>query len=267
MIINWFVENDFFLKAVLAGLSISIVVGPLGSIMVWRKMAYFGDTLAHSTLLGLGVAFLLNANVYFGLISICLLVSIILLFFSNKKQFANDTVLSILSNTILAIGLILITKSTSIRFDLLGYFYGDILAVDTNDIYWCFGIAIITLFILTKLWDWLLLITLHEDLARVEGVSVEKVKWSFVFIMAIVFAISMRLLGMLLVVALFIIPVASARRLVKNPEGMAILGSIFSGISIISGLLLSLYYDWPTGPAIIVMATFIFILSLFKKTV
>jgi zinc transport system permease protein len=265
MMINSLIENDFFIKACLAGIGISVIAGPLGSVMVWRRMAYFGDTLAHSTLLGVALAVMLNVNVYFGLLGVCLFVSVMLLSFTKDSYLAHDTVLSILSNDILAIGLIVATKIEYIRFDLLGYFYGDILAVDKQDIYWIFGVAIGVLLILAKLWRWLLLITLHEDLAKVAGVPVEIVKWIFVFLMALVFAVTMRLLGMLLIVALFVIPVSSARRLVKTPEMMAFLGSIFSGISVLLGVFLSLYYDLPTGPSIVIVATIIFFMSLSKK--
>lgn len=267
IMINWLLENDFILNALLAGIVISIIAGPLGSIMIWRRMAYFGDTLAHSTLLGVAIATMLNANAYFGLIGICLLVSAILLSFSKHSKFTNDTILSILSNTILAVGLIAATKITNVRLDLLGYFYGDILSVDTNDLYWILGVSFFALIVLIKLWRWLLLTTLHEELAKVEGIPVAKVKWLFVLLIALVFAITMRLLGMLLLVALFIIPASSARRFSKTPEAMAILGSIFSMVAVILGLLLSVYYDWPTGPSIVVVAAAIFVMSLSKKLV
>ena len=265
IMINWLLENDFILKAGLAGISISIIAGPLGSIMIWRRLAYFGDALAHSTLLGLALATMLNANAYFGLIGICLLVSAVLLNLSKNSQFTNDAILSILSNTILAVGLIAVTKVENLRLDVLGCFYGDILSVELPDIYWILGVSLFALIVLIKLWRWLLLITLHEDLAHVEGVPVEKVKWLFVLVMALVFAVTMRLLGMLLIVALFVIPAASARRWAKTPEAMAVLGSVFSGIAVILGVLLSAHYDWPTGPAIVVVAASIFILSLVKR--
>lgn len=263
--INWLLANDFILKAGLAGIGISIIAGPLGSLMIWRRMAYFGDTLAHSTLLGIAVATMLHANAYFGLIGICLLVSAVLLSLSKNSQFGNDTILSILANTMLAVGLIAVTKIEDLRLDLLSCFYGDILAVEWSDIYWVFGVALFALLVLAKLWRWLLLITLHADLAQVEGVPVKKVQWLFVLVMALVFAVTMRLLGMLLIVALFVIPAASARRWTKTPEAMAILASVFSGVAVVFGLLLSAYYDWPTGPAIVVVAASIFGLSLGKR--
>ena len=263
--INWLCTQDFIVKAAIAGLSISVIAGPLGSLMIWRRMAYFGDTLAHSTLLGVALAAMLNANVYFGLISVCLLVAALLLTLTKNLQFAPDTILTILSNTILAGGLIAATKIEHVRLDILSYFYGDILAVDNLDLSWIIGVCVFTLVVLFKIWRWLLLATLHEDLAKVEGVPVKTVQWLFVLLLALVFAICMRLLGMLLIVALFVIPASSAIRLAKTPEGMAILGSLFSAIAVIAGLLLSTYYDWPTAPAIVVVAAGIFIITLTRK--
>ena len=162
-------------------------------------------------------------------------------------------------------GLIAATKIEHVRLDILSYFYGDILAVDNLDLSWIIGVCVFTLVVLFKIWRWLLLATLHEDLAKVEGVPVKTVQWLFVLLLALVFAICMRLLGMLLIVALFVIPASSAIRLAKTPEGMAILGSLFSAIAVIAGLLLSTYYDWPTAPAIVVVAAGIFIITLTRK--
>jgi zinc transport system permease protein len=152
-----------------------------------------------------------------------------------------------------------------IRFDVLGYFYGDILAVSKQDIYWIFGIVFVVLLILARLWRWILLITLNEDLAKVSGIPIVAVNWIFVLLMAMVFAVAMKLLGVLLIAALFVIPVSSARRLVKTPEMMAVLGSRFSGVSVVCGIFLSIAYDLPTGPSIVIVATIIFLISLSKK--
>lgn len=264
---NWLILNNFCLQAGLAGLGISIIAGPLGAIMLWRNMAYFGDTLAHSALLGVVLAVMFKVNIYFGLLGICLLVAILLFTITSRQQLTNDAILNILSNSILAIGLLIASKLEYIRLDLLGYFYGDILAINLTDIYYIMATVIIVLLMLWYLWRRLLLITLHEDLAKVAGIAVARVKLIFVLLMALVFAVTIKLFGMLLLVALLVIPVASARKLATTPEMMALLGSIFSAIAVILGLMLSLAYDLPTGPAIVVVATLNFLLFyLGKKT-
>lgn len=261
----WLQDYDFMLRACLAGISISIVAGPLGSLMIWRRLAYFGDTLAHSTLLGLSIALLLNFNIYLGLMLICLLVAVVLASFSKTTWLASDTILSILSHTTLALGLITITSLPEVRVDLLSYLYGDILAVNSQDLYWVFIVVAAVFIALYKLWSALLAVTIHEDLARINGLAVEPIKWSFVIMMALIFAIAMKIIGVLLLTALFVIPPSAARRFAVNPEGMAILGSLFGALAIVIGLLASLHWDFPAGPSIVISAAMLFMLSLFKR--
>lgn len=255
--------NDFMLRACLAGVMICLVAGPLGSLMTWRRMSYFGDTLAHSTLLGVSIAVLLNINLYIGLIIICLLVAMLLMSLAKTDWLGQDSLLSILSHTTLALGLIVVTSIKGARVDLLGYLYGDILAVSMPDIYWISAVIILVFLALARLWPALLAITIHEDLAKVEGVAVASTKLAFVLMLALVFAVGMKIIGVLLLMSLFIIPAATARRFAINPEGMAILASILGCVSVVVGLLSSLRFDIPTGPAIVVTASGIFLLSSF----
>lgn len=250
---------DFVLRAMLAGIGIAIVAGPLGSIIVWRRMANFGDTLAHSTLLGVCLALLLNINMYIGLITVCVLVASLLAVFSNQKRLANDTILSMLAYTTLALGLITATLIQGVRVDLLGYLYGDILAVNETDLIWIYAMVILVLAVMLKIWPKLLSLIVHEDLAQVEGVPVKTIKWIFILLLAIVFAISMKLVGILLITALLIIPASSARQLAKTPEQMAIYASLLGIISIGIGITISFYWDFPTGPAIVIAAAMLFI--------
>lgn len=254
-------QLDFIARALLAGIGIALVAGPLGSLIVWRRMANFGDTLAHSTLLGVCLALLLSINLYIGLIGVCVLVACALAGLSSQKHLANDTILGILAYTTLALGLIVATFLQGVRVDLLGYLYGDILAVNETDLAWIYGLDILVLLVLTKLWRSLLSMTVHEDLARVEGVSIAKVKWTLMIMMALVFAIAMKLIGILLITALLIIPASGARQFAKTPEQMAILASILGMIAVLAGILVSVYWDWPTGPAIVVMSAVIFVVS------
>lgn len=258
---------DFITRAIIAGMGIALVAGPLGSIIVWRRMANFGDTLAHSTLLGLCLAILFNIQIYIGLISICIIVAGLLALFSKQKRLANDTILSILAYGTLAIGLILATVIKGVRVDLLGYLYGDILAANTNDLIWIYCVDVIALLILISIWRPVLSIIVHEDLAKAEGVPVSLVQWTVILLMAIVFAVAMKLVGILLITALLIIPASAGRQFAKSPEQMAVLGSLIGIISVYSGVQASRFWDWPTGPAIVVVATLIFAVSVMVSSV
>jgi len=241
-------------KATLAGIGIALVAGPLGSIIVWRRMSNLGDALGHSTLLGVALALLLNLHLYIGLVAVCFIVGGVVLHFSGQTRLANDTVLSILSQTILACGLVLAVFLEGMRADLLGYLYGDILAVDTSDLFWILTVDLIVFTLLVCLWRSILSTTIHEELARVEGVPVNRIKWVIVFLLALVFAIAIKLVGVLLIAAMLIVPAASARFLARTPEQMAIYASIIGCVAVGLGLLLSQQGDWPAGPAIVVVS-------------
>lgn len=253
---------DFMIRAVIAGIGIALVAGPLGSIIVWRRMANFGDALAHSTLLGLCFALLLNIHVYIGLTSVCILVASALALFSKQRHLANDTILCMLAYTTLAIGLILATVLKGIRVDLLSYLYGDILSVNNTDLIWIYCVDAVVFLSLLKIWRPILSMTVHEDLARVEGVPVATMQWTLVVIMAIVFSVAMKLVGILLITALLIIPASAARQIARTPEKMAIIASIVGIISVWGGIQLSFNWDWPAGPAIVVVAMVIFVASV-----
>ncbi len=253
---------DFLMKSVVAGVGIALVAGPLGSIIVWRRMANFGDALAHSTLLGLCFALLLNMHAYVGLISGCIFIACLLALFSRQQHLANDTILCILAYTTLAIGLILATLLEGVRMDLLGYLYGDILAVNEIDLIWIYGVDCLVFLTLIKSWRQILSITIHEDLAKVEGISVTKFKWILVILMAIIFAVAMKLIGILLITALLIIPASTARQVAKTPEQMAIFASLIGIIAVCLGIVISCFWDWPAGPAIVVVAMTAFIISM-----
>ena len=253
---------DFIGRAIMAGMGIALVAGPLGSIIIWRRMANFGDTLAHSTLLGLCFALLLNIHVYIGVTVICMMMACFLAVLSRRHHLANDTILSILAYTTLAVGLILATLIKGVRIDLLAYLYGDILAVNELDLIWIYSVDVIVILVLLKIWRQILSMTVHEDLARVEGVLVNSIQWCLTLLMAIVFAIAMKLVGILLITALLIIPASSARQLAKTPEQMAILASILGTIAVYLGIRISANWDWPAGPAIVVVAMIIFVFSI-----
>ncbi len=253
---------DFMTRAVIAGVGIALVAGPLGSLIVWRRMANFGDALAHSTLLGLCFALLLNIHIYIGLTSVCILVASTLALFSKQRHLANDTILCMLAYATLAIGLILATVLKGIRVDLLSYLYGDILSVNHTDLIWIYCVDVLVFLSLLKIWRPILSMTVHEDLARVEGVPVATMQWTLVVIMAIVFSIAMKLVGILLITALLIIPASAARQIARTPEKMAIIASIIGMIAVWGGIQLSFNWDWPAGPAIVVVAMVIFVASV-----
>ena len=253
--------DDFLLRALLGGLGVALTAGPLGAFIVWRRMAYFGDTLAHSGLLGVMLGTVLGVNPGLGVIATCLAVALALVLLQRQRWLATDTLLGILAHTTLSLGLVVLALLETVRVDLVGYLFGDILAISTTDLYWIWGGAGLALGVLVWLWRPLLAATVHEELAQVEGVAVFPVRLAFMLLIAIVIAVAMKVVGILLITSLLIIPAAAARRFARSPEGMAILASLLGWAAVGLGLWASLRWDTPAGPSVVVAATSLFALG------
>jgi len=254
--------DDFILRALAAGLGVALVAGPLGCFVVWRRMSYFGATLAHSALLGVALGFLFDVNPTIGIVAVCVAVSLLLAGLERNRIFASDTLLGILAHGTLAAGLIAMAALPTVRLDLMGYLFGDILAVTRADLTWIGLGGAGSLIALAALWRPLLALTAHEELARAEGVAVERTRLVFMLLIAFVIAVAMKIVGVLLIVSLLIIPAACARRFAATPEAMAALAALAGCLAVAGGLAASFRWDAPAGPAIAATATALFFLSL-----
>lgn len=264
IIVSMIIMPDFLLFALFAGIAVALVAGPLGAFAVWRRMAYFGDTLAHSALLGVTFGLLLDINLNLAVALGCLTLALILVGLQHKRFLATDTLLGILAHSTLALGLVCVSLFTETRIDLLAYLFGDILAVSVSDVITIGFISLCVCIALILLWRPLLSITVHEELAQVEGVPVTAVRTALMLLMALVIAIAMKIVGVLLITALMIIPAAAARRVSRSPEQMAIFASLLGSVAVALGLIASYLWDTPAGPAIVLSATGLFILTLLK---
>lgn len=256
------VFDDFLLRAFAAGMVVAAVAGPMGCFVVWRRMAYFGDTMAHAALLGVALGFLVGIAPMAGVAAITLAIALILVFAGAQPWLTSDALLGILSHTALSAGVIAIGLLPSLRVDLMGYLFGDILAVGQADLAWIAGGGALALVVLGAIWRPLLAITVDEDLARAEGVAATRVRLLFMVLMALVIALAMKVVGVLLITSLLIIPAATARRFARTPEQMAILAALAGVAAVCLGLAGSLLFDTPSGPSIVVGAAALFILGL-----
>ncbi|MDK4712061.1 zinc ABC transporter permease subunit ZnuB [Rhizobium sp. CNPSo 4039] len=254
--------DDFFLRAVVAGVGLALTTGPLGCFIVWRRMAYFGDTISHSALLGVALSLLFQLNLTLSVFAVAALVSILLLFLQRRQALSADALLGILSHATLAIGLVIVAFMSWVRIDLIAFLFGDILAVSRSDIAVIWGGGILVLAAIAWLWRPLLASTVNPELAEAEGLRPERARLLFMLLMAVVIAIAMKIVGILLITALLIIPAATARRFAATPETMAVFASLLGAIAVVGGLFGSLRYDTPSGPSIVVAALVLFIFSL-----
>jgi len=254
--------DDFFTRALLAGIGVAIVAGPLGCFIVWRRLAYFGDTLSHAALLGVALAFLLEINFTIAVFAVSALVSLSLLMLQRRASLSSDSLLGLLSHSALALGLVVLAFMTWVRIDLMGILFGDILAVSRMDIGIIYGGGLVVLSVLAFIWHPLFASTVNRELAEAEGLHPDRANFIFMLLMAVVIAIAMKIVGVLLITAMLIIPAATARRFASGPEQMAVLASVIGAAAVIGGLFGSLEWDTPSGPSIVVAAVLIFVLSL-----
>lgn len=254
--------DDFFTRALVAGIGVAVVAGPLGCFVVWRRMAYFGATLSHSALLGVALGLLIGIDAMLGVAIQCFLVVPLLILLERTSPLSTDSQLGILAHGTLALGLVIFGFMTWVRVDLTSYLFGDILAVSTSDIAIIYGAGAVILAVLAWQWRALLAASVNAEIAAAEGLRPERAKIIFMFLVAAVIAIGMKVAGVLLILSFLIIPPAAARAWAATPEGMAV-GAIVAGVvATVLGLNASRLWDTPSGPSIVVVALAIFVLTL-----
>jgi zinc transport system permease protein len=256
------VTEPFFLRALAAALGVALVAAPLGCFVVWRRMAYFGATLAHSALLGIALGILLGVSPTLGIAASAIAIALIVTLFERQRLIGRDTLLGILAHAGLAAGLVALSFIEGPRIDLMATLFGDVLAVSGADLAWIGGGGVAVLAALAGLWRPLLAVTLNEELARAEGVAVVAVQLGFMLTLAVTIAIAMKVVGILLIVSLLIIPAGTARRFARTPEQMALGAAGVGALSALGGLTASLAWDTPAGPSIVVVATALFAVGL-----
>ena len=256
--------DDFFIRALIAGIGVAFVTGPLGCFVIWRRLSYFGDTLSHSALLGVTLAYSMEFNIALSVFIISSLIALTLIQLQKRTNLPGDALLGLLAHSSLAVGLVVIGFLSFIRFDIMGLLFGDILAVTVDDllIIWIGGALI--LLVLKLIWKPLFASTVNYELAEAEGMKPERVNAIFTILMAAIIAISIKMVGLLLITGMLIIPAAMARNISNNPKQMVLFSIIGGLLSVVMGLFGSLEINTPSGPSIITAGLILFILSLIK---
>jgi zinc transport system permease protein len=250
---------EFLLRGWLAGLAVAAVAGPLGCFVVWRRMAYFGDTLAHGALLGVTLGILSGVDLTLAVAVNSAVIALLVVAMQQQQKLASDTLLGILAHSGIAIGLVILGLVGSIRVDLLGYLFGDILAVSWQDVTVVVAGGVVVLAILRHYWSPLIFATLHDEMARAEGVPVMRLRVVLMLLIALVIAAAMKIVGILLITSMLIIPPAAARQLTRTPESMAIGAALVGALAVTLGLAFSWHADTPAGASIVVAALALFL--------
>ncbi|OOF67569.1 zinc ABC transporter permease subunit ZnuB [Rodentibacter caecimuris] len=254
---------EILFPALLTGILLSFITAPLGAFVVWRKMAYFGDTLAHSSLLGVALGLFLQTNPYITIMILTVILAIFMVCLESRTAFSVDTLLGIIAHSCLSLGIVTVGLMENIRVDLMAYLFGDLLAMTYQDLAYISTGVCTVLGLLIYFWKPLLSMTVSPELAQVEGINIQKMRIILMLMTAFTIALSMKFVGALIITSLLIIPSATARRFAKTPEAMVIIAIIISMISVIGGLSLSAVYDTAAGPSVVICSALLFVLSLF----
>lgn len=252
--------DDFLVRAVVAGLGIALAAAPLGCLMVWRRMAFFGDATGHAAILGVALALAMDVSVLIGILGVAVSMAV-LLSSLNDRATGNDTLLGVMSHSALALGIVAVSFLDGVRLDLDAYLFGDILAVSRADLVVIWGGAALVLALLGMRWNALLTATLNSDLAAASGMNAKREQLFLTISLAIVVAVSIKVIGALLIAALLIVPAAAARPLTRTPEGMVAATALIGCLSVGLGLWGSALFDTPSGPSIICVATACFVVT------
>lgn len=258
--------DDFFTRALVAGIGVAVVAGPLGCFIVWRRLAYFGDTLSHAALLGVALALLFDSEITITVFAVSLAIALALLVLQRRATLSADSLLGLLAHSALALGLVVLAFMTWVRIDLMGFLFGDILAASVTDIAVIYFGGAVILAVLVWIWRPLFAATVNRELAEAEGVAADRTDIIFMVLMAGVIAVAMKIVGVLLITAMLIIPAAAARRFSTGPEQMALIAAAIGAGAVVLGLFGSLKWDTPSGPSIVVAALLFFIVGLLPVT-
>lgn len=249
--------DDFLVRAVLASVGAALAAAPLGVFVVWRRMAYFSDAMAHAAVLGVAFALAFSVPVFAGTLGVALVVAFGVARLS-ERGYGADMVLGVAAHAALALGLVAASFVQGPRLDLESYLFGDILAVSRGDlaVIWGGGAAVAAL--IGWRWTAILTTTVSPDLAVASGINPDRERVVLMLALALVVAVALKVVGALLIGALLIIPAAAARPLSATPEGMLVRTAGLGVLSALGGLWAAWQFDTPAGPSIVCVAAVLF---------
>lgn len=250
--------SDFLVRALLGGVLLALIAGPLGAFVVWRRMSYFGDTMAHSALLGVTISLGFRIDFFAGIFVVAAAVALLLNALRERIQLPTDALLGLLSHAALATGLVIVALVGNLRVDLMGFLFGDILALTANDLGVMAGGVVVVWAVLGFVWRPLLADTVSPELAEAEGLAGRRARLAFVLLLAGTIALSIKIVGVLLITAMLIIPASTARLTAGSPEAMAAGAAGYGVAAVAAGLALSVWFDTPAGPSIVMASAGLF---------
>jgi zinc transport system permease protein len=257
--------SEFLILPLITALLAALLAGVLGPVVVWRRMAYLGDTIAHGALLGVAFALIANLSIVFGIVASSLAIAVLFARMENRASIQADATLGILSHGSLAIALVAFSLSGK-TVDINALLFGDVLAANSADAAMLAAVLAAVMLGMFTQWNHVMRVLIHEDMATVDGLAVARLRLMLTLALALTVALSIKVTGVLLITALLILPAVSARALARTPQQMMALSCLLAAASVALGFAASLQVDTPLSPTIIVagLAVLVFIHTLKK---
>ena len=260
-----FIDYTFMKNALLAILLITPIFAILGTMIVNNKMAFFSDALGHSALTGIAIGMLLGiSNINISMILFAVIFALLLNFIKNKTTYGADTIISVFSSIAIALGLAILAQTGNFN-KYSSYLVGDILSITPAEILYLFITFIAIMLFWYFMFNKLNVISINKTLAKSRGINTKLIDNIFVILIAVIVMISIRWIGILLINSLLILPAAASRNIAKKMRSYHLLSVIFSMFSGIVGLILSYYWNIPTGPMIVIISGIIYFVTFAKK--
>lgn len=257
---------DFIWIALTGGLLVTLMSTPIGTLMLWRRMAYVGDALAHTSLLGLALGLWLQLPLTISMLLVAIIIALSVSWLNLRPDVSSDTLLAITAHSSLGLGMLFIALLPEARVDLMGYLFGDLFSLTITDLIWLALAAITTISVLTYYWKQWLLNTLNPELAQLAGIHNQRTALLLSVLTAMVIALSIKLVGALLMTALLITPAATARVFSRSPLQMVVIAVGIGWCAVAMGLAFSWFYDTPVAPSIVSCLLVFFLLSRLIKS-
>jgi zinc transport system permease protein len=256
-----FISYPFIQRAIVVGCIIGITAAVLGVFVTLRNMSFYADAISHSALAGIALGLLLNISPFLSAVVFCIILGIGTVFIKHRSQASIDTVIGILFAGGLSLGVVLLSLLQGYRNDLFSFLFGDILAITWDDIALAAGLGAVILTFLLFTSKRLLLSTFSTDFSYVRGIDVRRLEYAFFIITSLTIALSIKMIGIILITGLLIIPAAIAKNIAQSFKQTVIYSMIASIVSTLIGITISYYLNIPSGPAIILVGIMLFIFS------
>jgi len=255
-------EYEFMQRAFLAGIFISILASVSGTFIVLKRYSMISETLAHAALVGVAVALVAEYNPLWIAVIVSVISAWLIEYLRSAFALYSDAVLAILLSGSLAVAVVIVSLGGEFNSSLFSYLFGSILSISNEDIITIFVFGIVALALLLLFAKEFYFIAYDEEVAKTSGIKVKLLNYLLVTIVAIIIALSIRIIGTLLIGALMVIPTVAALQFRVGFMQTALLSLLFAVISVVSGMFFSFYFSLPSGATIVLSVLSIFILSL-----